>query len=177
MTATGTGTTIESERSAIARALAFAELTDPDHGLHPLMPVPSREALVGIADRERREEVAAMLCRNGCDVTAHADGFHLVERLADAILGRQTRRRPDIIIADAILRGCSGVTLLEGLRQLEWDTPVILLTDRSVAISHRWAWRAVSGVFTEPFDIDALEAFVRFALDPESVRAHAAGLH
>lgn len=118
------------------------------------------EALVGVAEARPRREIGAMLSRLGFTVSSEADGFRLIERIADAILGKPVER-PALIIADAVLPGCTGLSLLGGLRELGWQTPVILLGPRSPDAARRQAWSSgVSGVFTAPYDMHELHAFV-----------------
>jgi|GEM_PF-986269 len=118
------------------------------------------EALVGVAEARPRGEISEMLSRLGFAVSAEADGFRLIERIADAILGKAVER-PALIIADALLPGCTGLSLLGGLRDLGWQTPVILLSPRSPDAARWQAWSSgVSGVFTAPYDMDELHSFV-----------------
>lgn len=118
------------------------------------------DALVGVADVETRCQIIAMLRGLGFHVTAEADGFRLIERLADAILGKPVER-PAVIIADAVLPGCTGLSLLSGLRDLGWNTPVILLSSRARQFARRLAsGRNISDLFAGPFDVRALNEFI-----------------
>lgn len=114
--------------------------------------------LLGVEDSEFRASVALALSEDlDCDVHAVADGFRLVEHIADAILDGPQPCRPGLIIVDSMLPGCSGLTLLIGLRQLDWDTPVVLLTPRDDENTRRQAWEhGATGVLTEPFDVREL---------------------
>jgi CheY-like chemotaxis protein len=119
------------------------------------------DALVGVRNRARREHIDQMLRRNGCAVKTTPDGFHLIQRLADAILSNRDIARPDLIIADAVLPGCTGASLLAGLRDLGWETPVILLTMDGGPRS--WP-QHIRGLLAMPIDMNELEQVIRLAL-------------
>lgn len=126
-----------------------------------------RPVLVGVSDRDLRRAVTGTLAARGHDVVAVPDGFHLTQRIADAILG-DSRSRPELIIINPILPGCTGLSLLAGLRELGWDTPVIFLIDPNDEAARDQAWSPdVSGVFVEPVDLRELSAFVELVLDPQ----------
>ena len=126
-----------------------------------------RTALVGIANHDTREGVAALLRADGCGVVAESDGFHLVEQIAAAIEDVPKSERPDVIIADAILPGCTGLSLLAGLGDLKWQVPVILIVAAGDFHSRRKAWECgASGTFGQHFDPQHLRVFVSLILRP-----------
>lgn len=128
------------------------------------------EILVGISDRRLRDRAAAALSELGRPVVRVGDGLRLVERIADAVLDDAIR--PGLIVADAILPGCTGLTVLSGVRSLHWDTPVILLTRMHQERERRAAWaEGVTGIFIDPFELDDLRAFAALILDPSARRA------
>src|SRR4051812_5501742 len=83
-------------------------------------------AYIAIEDRAPRERIADLLHRRGFAVTAPATGFHLLAELADLIEGR-TREVPGLIVVDAIARGCAGLTIAAGLRDLGVRVPLVLI--------------------------------------------------
>lgn len=130
--------------------------------------VPERSVYVAISNREDRDYITAMLETDGYQVTTFADGYHLVEHIADAIED-SSRPRPKLIIADAILPGCTGVSLLSGLRDLHWQTPIVLLTEKDVHLKRSRSWNyGVTAIFHQPFDIDELCAFASLVMEPQN---------
>jgi hypothetical protein len=83
-------------------------------------------AYIAIGDRLMRERIADVLHRRGYAVTAHATGAHLLADLADVIEGR-TREVPGLVVVDAFARGCAGLTIAAGLRDLGVEIPVVLV--------------------------------------------------
>jgi CheY-like chemotaxis protein len=106
------------------------------HWMHEkLLPV----AFVAIADDARRKEIAGGLRQDGWAVVESKTGYHLVETLSGLILGDRPWLHPHLIIADIHSPGCSGITISQGLRDLGWKTPVILLSNRGVTPIHDFA--------------------------------------
>lgn len=130
--------------------------------------------LVGVADAELRAKIVVGLGGTDHEVVAVSNGFHLIERVADAILSDSTSDgvRPKLIVADSVLPGCKGLTLLAGIRDLGWDTPVILLSPPDDERSRREAvaW-GVCGVLVEPVDVGELCALSELVLDPATAAA------
>lgn len=134
---------------------------------YELWPARTRRAIVAIGVQTDRSRLASLLRADGFEVAAVCDGFQLIDQIADAILGREGSRRPDLIISDAVLPGCTGLSLLAGVRDLGWSTPVILLTRPDHAEARWQAWNnRVTGLFIEPYDPRELRAFVRIVMDP-----------
>jgi DNA-binding response OmpR family regulator len=134
---------------------------DPSPGSRTQRPV----GLVGIADPDLRSRVARVLRQAVCAAVTAGNGDFLVERMRDAETSCPGDSRPDLIVADAVLPGCSGLSLLGRLRGLGWEIPIILLTEASNECARWEAWsRGVTGVFEKPFDLDVLCAFVRSVL-------------
>ena len=128
-----------------------------------------RNIFVAVSDVEDREYISAMLETDGFEDTPFADGYHLVEHIADSILdgSEKDERRPKLIIADAVLPGCTGMSLLSGLRDLHWRTPIVLLTKHDQRLSRPRTWNyGVTAVFYKPFDIDELCAFASLVMEP-----------
>jgi PleD family two-component response regulator len=109
-----------------------------------------REVIIAMADLKRANELAAALAQNGCTVTCVSTGFDLVAQLADAILG-DSPKRPDLIVMGPKLVGCRELTVLAGLRELEWTTPFLLLVDAPSA--NDWTDTGVHVGAFEPFEV------------------------
>jgi len=150
---------------------AEGRLSTANSGASELQRTPEprkRTVFVAISDREDRDYVTAMLETDGFDVWTFSDGYHLVEHIAEAIED-DSKPRPKLIIADAILPGCTGISLLSGLRDLNWQTPIVLLAERNQHLKRSRAWNyGVTAIFNQPFDIDELCSFASLVMTPES---------
>ena len=90
------------------------------------MPKP-QVGFIAVQDRVCRASITRSLRRLSWSVVAYASGYHLVEALADVIIGDVIGPRPDLIVVDAISAGCSGVTIAAGFRDLGLEIPMILI--------------------------------------------------
>lgn len=111
-------------------------------------------AMVAMAHPTRRTRLTAALRADGWTVNPLADGFALVRRLADVILTEDPTRGPDLLVVDATLSGCTGLTVLEGLRALRFQTPIIVIVDfnRPATLSLANELGATA-VFEKPIDV------------------------
>jgi len=71
-------------------------------------------------EEDAREMLAAILSQAGFDVDDAADGF--------AALTKVSRYRPDVVVTDLRMPGMTGVDLLQRIRRIHGDVPVILAT-------------------------------------------------
>jgi len=95
---------------------------------HPL-------AYVAVADPRERDAILSTLTRTGWIALPAASGFHLLQAIADVIDGAHHERYPELIVIDALSRGCAGTTIARGLRELGIATPVVLVTPRDQELS------------------------------------------
>jgi len=110
---------------------------------------------VAMEHRGRRARVADGLRRDGWVVRVAEDGYELVRLLEHALLTEDQARRPDLIVADATLHGLMGLSVLQGLRQLEWTTPVIVIVDFNQPATFDLARElGATAVFEKPVDPD-----------------------
>lgn len=84
-------------------------------------------AYVAMQDNVARAEIITLLQRSGWAVIVEPTGFHLLQAIAGIVEGQQTWRRPSMIVIDARSRGCSGVTIAAGLRDLGITIPIVLV--------------------------------------------------
>jgi CheY-like chemotaxis protein len=84
-------------------------------------------AYITIQDTAARTEIASVLEHSGWAVISQPTGFHLIRAIADVIEGHQPWLRPSMIVIDARSRGCSGVTIAAGLRDLGITIPIVLV--------------------------------------------------
>jgi len=71
-------------------------------------------------EADAREMLSAILSQAGFEVDDAADGF--------AALAMVSRCRPDVIVTDLRMPGMTGVDLLQRVRRIHGDVPVILAT-------------------------------------------------
>jgi hypothetical protein len=83
-------------------------------------------AHVSIGDAECRRRIVDALHRQGWTVTEQPSGFHLLQAIADVIEGR-TDALPGLLVVDAYARGCTGVSIAAGLRDLGVRIPLVLV--------------------------------------------------
>jgi hypothetical protein len=87
-------------------------------------------AYLAIGDPAIHEAVANELRQQGWMVIPHPTSFHLVRAIADVIEGGTSWLRPQMIVIDVWGRGCSGLTIACGLRDLGISTPIVLVRDQ-----------------------------------------------
>lgn len=122
----------------------------------------SRRILIIDDDQAMSEEILALLCDEGCDVSLAHDGLEGLELLF--------RHHYDIVLLDLELPGLSGFDILKKLQGRREGMQVIVLTGNQVAsklVSGEPSWddveeeqyqtiRLADGVLTKPFDMAAL---------------------
>lgn len=81
---------------------------------------------VSVADLACRQRITDALRRQGWQVVEQPTGFHLLQTIADVIEG-QTERLPALLVVDVRSRGCSGLSIAAGLRELDVRIPLILV--------------------------------------------------
>src|SRR5688572_16003664 len=112
-----------------------------------------------VDDKEMmRDSVGATLQRAGLGVVSAPDGKSALEIIA--------RRRPDVVVTDQKMPGMSGVELLEQVRQIDEDLPVVLMTAFGAVDSAVKAMKL--GAFdylTKPFEGDELVVAVKRAIE------------
>src|SRR4051812_3491137 len=91
-------------------------------------------AYVTMQDTATRAEIVSVLERSGWAVVSQPTGFHLIQAISGVIEGHQSWLRPSMIVIDARSRGCSGVTIAAGLRDLGITIPIVLVAARGDAL-------------------------------------------
>jgi len=94
-----------------------------NHASTPCRPI----AHVTVGDVSCRAGIVDTLHRGGWSVVVHPTGLHLIHAISGLILGDQPGSQPALIVADAAARGCSGVSIASGLRDLGSTIPVIVV--------------------------------------------------
>lgn len=104
-------------------------------------------------DEEIRIALTELLVDDGFEVACVANGKLLVDLLSDC---EKERRMPDVIVTDHRMPGYSGVEVLEGLRRVGWNIPVIMITAFGREVGDLAKRLGASAVFQKPFDPDDL---------------------
>jgi CheY-like chemotaxis protein len=115
---------------------------------------------IAVQDRACRASVTGSLRRLGWTIVTYASGYHLVEALAEVIIGDVVGSRPDLIVVDAISAGCSGLTIASGFRDLGLEIPIVLIAPSEASDVARDAY-ARSVILVDP--AAAATALVRIA--------------
>ena len=116
---------------------------------------------------EMRTLLAAILRADGYQVVEAKDGRELLSGL----LAARERGRPptiDLVVSDIRMPACSGLAVLERLREVDWSIPVILITAFGSQETHSRA-RSLGAalVLDKPFDLEELRHAVRSVVPPE----------
>ncbi|MEN9408552.1 MAG: hypothetical protein RL216_526 [Pseudomonadota bacterium] len=102
------------------------------------------------------EAIRFLLGREGLTVSSLADGTHAAEAVRT--------ERPDLVILDLMLPGCSGLEVVEAIRADAGTraTPVLMLTAKGAGRDREAAERAgVDRFMTKPFSNAEMLAQVR----------------
>lgn len=83
---------------------------------------------------------------------------------ANAALARFTAEHFDLIITEVELQGSSGVWLLERVRSLRPDVPIILLAAGG-GLDSQESWRRASAIVQKPFPLRELDEKVQHLLE------------
>ncbi|MBS0196838.1 MAG: sigma-54-dependent Fis family transcriptional regulator [Planctomycetes bacterium] len=116
-----------------------------------------------VDDKEMlREGVSATLERAGFAVRTAADGVAALEQVS--------RERPDAIVTDMRMPGMTGVELLERVRQIDDELPVVLMTAfGTIETAVRAMRMGAFDYLTKPFEGDELVIAVKRALEHRAV--------
>jgi DNA-binding response OmpR family regulator len=116
--------------------------------------------LVAEDDAEMRRVVADTLRDDGHEVVELADGGRLLVDIAARMKSESGEDSFDLIVSDIRMPICTGLQLLEVLRQTHWQTPVILMTAFGDEATRKRAESLMAVLFDKPFDMDDLRAVV-----------------
>ncbi len=117
--------------------------------------------LVAEDDAEMRRLVVEALTMDGYAVEEAPDGGRLLVRAAAHYSDRHRIADLDLIVSDIRMPICSGLQILQGLRDSHWQVPVILMTAFGDEGTRARAERLGAILFDKPFDIDDLRTAVR----------------
>ena len=101
------------------------------------------------------------LRQDGHHLIAVRDGVELLEYVASTLIFDEGAAYPDLIITDIRMPGFSGMSVLAGLRDQQWTTPIVVMTAYSDEKMRSDAERlGASAFFSKPFDLDDLRTAV-----------------
>ena len=111
-----------------------------------------------VDDKElMRDSVAAILSRKGHTVVTAADGSAALARIAD--------KRPECIVTDLQMPGMNGLELLEQIRKIDAELPVVFMTAfGSVETAVEAMKKGAFDYVTKPFSGDELAISAERAL-------------
>jgi DNA-binding response OmpR family regulator len=118
-------------------------------------------------DAEMRHLVVDTLRDDGYDVLELSDGGRLLVNVAARMkAGVASEVAVDLVISDIRMPICTGLQILEVLRQAHWQTPVILMTAFGDKATRTRAEELGAILFDKPFDMDNLRMAVTHLLPP-----------
>jgi two-component system, response regulator, stage 0 sporulation protein F len=135
---------------------------------HQLWRADHPRVLLAEEDTRMRILIAARLRRDGCLVLEVPDGRTLVSQVGAELARARAGGMPiDLIIADALLPGPTGIEVLGAVRRARWPVPFILLAASGDAHVRREGRRlGASATFEKPFDLDDLVTAIALLVSP-----------
>jgi CheY-like chemotaxis protein len=130
--------------------------------------VTKTRVLVVDDDADARELIALVLSQAGYDVENAADGFGALAKLGHF--------QPDAVLTDLRMPGMSGIELLQRIRRMHGDVPVILATGQETMdlCTAAESYGAVT-CMEKPINLEELVWTIEMALACREGTARAAG--
>ena len=120
-----------------------------------------KRLLLAEDDEALRTLLAETLRRDGYQVIEAKHGMQLLEALEPVMFEGQLEERPDLIISDYHMPGCTGMSILAGLHSSGLQIPFIVITAFGDEATHTRAKHlGAVAVFDKPFDLDDLRTAV-----------------
>ncbi len=107
-----------------------------------------------------RHIVADAFREDGYDVVELADGGRLLADIAARIKDGADGDAVDLVVSDIRMPNCTGLQMLEVLRQAHCYTPVILMTAFGDRATRKHAEDLLAVLFDKPFELDDLRTAV-----------------
>lgn len=116
-----------------------------------------RRVLVAEEDGDTRRLLASALRADGYEVIEATNGFELLEQLSGALVFGDPAGMPEAIVMGLWMHGVSGRSIVDGLRDAQWSTPIVLISkQRGREPREELARCRAHALFEEPFDMDDL---------------------
>ena len=120
-----------------------------------------KRVLVAEDEEDFRGVVVAAMRDEGYEVIEARNGEELLELITPAVIFQP----PDAIVADIWMPGVDGLAVAEGLRQLGWATPIVLMTANATPEVHARAREIrADHLFQKPFELRDLRRELRTLL-------------
>jgi CheY-like chemotaxis protein len=117
--------------------------------------------LVADDDTEMRRLVVDTLREDGYEILELPDGGQLLVNVAARMkAGADSEIAVDLIISDIRMPICTGLQILEALRQAHWHSPVILMTAFGDKATRKQAEGLDAVLFDKPFEMEDLRSTV-----------------
>jgi len=117
--------------------------------------------LIAEDDRETRRALVTLFEQIGYEVRAVDDGSELLHRLEPMLLSDPGHWPPDLIMTDVRMPGLDAVAIVEQLRDVGWDIPVIVITGfGNPSLRERIEALECAEYFEKPVEADALDQTV-----------------
>lgn len=118
--------------------------------------------LVAEDDPETRRALEEIFEQSGFDVRAVEDGSALLDRLEPMLLSEPGHWPPDLIMTDVRMPGLDALNIVEELRDVGWETPVIVITGYGGPdVERRIDELPHARYFEKPLDAERLDRAVR----------------
>jgi DNA-binding response OmpR family regulator len=130
---------------------------------HPNETQRTRHARILVAedDLEMRRLVLESLRSDGHDAVDVSDGGQLLIHLTSMYRLRPDPEPIDMVVTDIRMPVCSGLEIVQGLRDAEWTTPVVIMTAFGDAKTRAHAVRLGAVLLDKPFKMSTLRSIVR----------------
>ncbi|MEZ4272166.1 MAG: response regulator [Myxococcota bacterium] len=126
-----------------------------------------RRVIVADDDQEMRSLLAGALRKEGYCVVEAKDGAELLEQLEFDVEENGWVSLFDVVVSDVRMPGVTGLEVLEGIREVDESTGVILISAFADQQVHDEARRlGARRVLAKPFALDDFVAAVRDAVRP-----------
>ena len=117
--------------------------------------------LVAEDDLEMRRLVLESLRSDGHDAVDVSDGGQLLIHLTSIYRLRPDPEPIDMVVTDIRMPVCNGLEIVQGLRDADWTTPVVIMTAFGDAETRTRAARLGAVLLDKPFKMKTLRAIVR----------------
>jgi two-component system, response regulator, stage 0 sporulation protein F len=124
-------------------------------GLPPLV-------VVAEDDDDIRDGIVQALAQDGLRIHAVSDGEMLAEFLETC---HARNDLPAVVVTDHRMPAYSGLEVLEGIQEMGWSVPVIMLTAFGSEIGALASAAGALVVFDKPFDVDELRTGILWAIE------------
>jgi CheY-like chemotaxis protein len=125
-----------------------------------------RRILLADDDPDLRALLSEVLREEGYDVLIAESGVQLLDLIGPALLGWSDDPPAELVVSDLRMPGLTGLSVLGGLRELNWQMPFILITAFADDHVRQQAERLGALVLDKPFELRQLRDLLQQALRP-----------